>query len=372
MSGEVDFDLLVLAAAIEHWNREYTGVSSQLIASRLQVENDSVLDAFKRLESRGNGKSQGNIFFPSQQILDDIYYSSDLPRKNTPEYKARLHRGGNQVELFYFGIGVLAKYFAQPELYRVEDSLSGGKISVGDDERITVSYLSVRYGKRILSDGDTAIAAILKDLSCMGDDEQRYWHSFELSNPQFRSFDREFYAFISRTYAGVWIDTSNPLQRISQLLESINSSCTYGSLFTRTENPHLSIPVLNTRKSFCSSCQELFKLVGPDSISLKNLKKLMVTDYGFEETSFVNSDSGRPKSGLMLLLSLESSFSDSIGLVEKIDEIRSFRVEGAHKIASVNYESDNYVERFIKLASDLATSLQNFLTALESKRRPAI
>jgi hypothetical protein len=77
-----------------------------------------------------------------------------------------MHLGAKQLDLVFFSEEVLARYLSHAELYEVNDSLAGGQItshSGASGDR----HLCVLYGKSRQTPGQTAVAAIYKDLAVM-------------------------------------------------------------------------------------------------------------------------------------------------------------------------------------------------------------
>ena len=193
-----------------------------------------------------------HIFFPSEQVLRDTFYSSDLPQQSLPEYTTRLHLGAHQIGLVYFEEEVLARYLDHPELYEINDSLAGGDISALSstlDDR----YLYVRYGKCRLKSGNIAVTAIYNDLSDMGKSEQRYWHSYELDAPDIDKSDGHFQNFLARTYEGEFVDFEDPISRLREAVLATNKAIEPRTLFAKIENIHLRLPVEQTYKSYCDA-----------------------------------------------------------------------------------------------------------------------
>jgi len=94
--------------------------------------------------------------------------------------------------------------------------------------------------------------------------------------------------------------------------------------FTIDSNPYLSYPVVNTYKSFCDSCSELYKLLNPDSLSEIKLKYFLQKHFNFSSDDFIHPKSQRPLGKLDLLKHLCNEVGcDSLYSV--IEEIKNHR-----------------------------------------------
>ena len=145
----------ILECAVDHWHKNFTGVSALSIAEQLDLEHSDVLTAFSELEDEGCARIREDvtlysvsldlssdesistedfdsepkntaIIFPSREVLEENFYSSGLTREDLPEYTTRLYKGGSQIEIVYFEVEVLKKYLQHPEKYDIDDSVSGG------------------------------------------------------------------------------------------------------------------------------------------------------------------------------------------------------------------------------------------------------
>ena len=216
-----DIRTRILHLSIEHWNKKFCGISGLDIAERLSEPHEKVLSALEDMEAKGAGTLRRevtlhilkinfnsdiptssvssdpevtHIFFPSPLILKEHFYSTDLARSSTPEYKTRLHHGGNQIALLYFSPEVFARYLSRPDLFEIYDTQAGGHINTKSNVEDS-QYLYVRYGKRLRENGSTTITAILKDLANMSPEKQRHWHSHEINSDNFKEEDPEFTTF---------------------------------------------------------------------------------------------------------------------------------------------------------------------------------
>jgi len=303
----------VLALSIEQWNRSFGGISALDICKKLNLKNEEIMIAMEKLSNDGKGTINANVelyiisfdidkpatnasneptvthvFFPNKEILAENYYTTDLVRKNYPEYKNRLHKGAHQLSLVYFSDEVLTRYFDHLEVYEIDDSLSGGQI-MSKTEAPENRNLYVRYGKRKLKSGKTAVTAIFKDLYVMSDEEQRHWHAYEMTVVQTEADDPNFVKFLSRTYDGAFVNYESPIKDVTETLNAINIAFGQNEIFKRTKNSHFRLPVENTEKSFYDCCSELYKLVGSDSIDQKAIKKYLTEVFDISEANLINA-----------------------------------------------------------------------------------
>jgi hypothetical protein len=224
-----------------------------------------------------------HVFFPSKAILTDYYEKKIRTNKDIGEYKVRLHKGGHQLELIYFEINVLDKYFNKQDIYEIKDNITGGNISNNStylskftyDKQLKLPYVYIRYGKRKLSNGNYCVSAMLKDLSELSLKEQIYWNSFEIENEFFSKIDEGFYRFVQKNFMGEWINNNDPIENLIYTIEKFNIAFKPCHVFKKTENQYLKYPINNTNKDFADSCSELFKLIDNGNIHSDNLKTIL-------------------------------------------------------------------------------------------------
>ena len=385
----------IIMLSIEQWNHTFGGISALDICDKVDVSNEYVMSQMELLCKDGKGSLNANvelyvitfnapthddekpeeieipgklikthIFFPSKEILTEYFYTSNLVREKYPEYKNRLHQGENQLQLVFFSDELLARYFEHPEFYETEDSLAGGHIRA-KYEAPENRYLYVRYGKRKLKNGRTAVTAIFKDLSVMSSAEQRHWHSYELDNEEAASHDPNFSRFLARTYEGEFVDYPNPLQEITLVLKEINEGMAKETIFKRIGNSHLRFPVENTEKAFYDCCSELYKLVGADSLDQKAIKRILSKELNVNESEFIHLETGRPLSSMQILALLESKLDRKDFFTKSIKEIGKYRIEADHKLTLALADEKNYVNFFLLLCEELVKSGKYFICGME-------
>lgn len=382
----------ILSFAISNWFKTFAGTSALDIASSQSLEHNEVLRLIEELCEAGYGTlNRGvklvqlsfdpqdigkkfkhepvttHIFFPSKTSLREAFFASDLPGQNLPEYTVRLHLGAHQISLVFFSEEVLSRYMSHPEHYELNDTLAGGDVtslSTAPEER----SLYVRYGKSRQASGKIAVTAIYKDLDAMSPAEQRYWHSYELEALDVDRSDPYFQRFLSRTYDGEFVDFPDPISDVIDSMSRINSLICPTKLFTRQENVHLHLPVEQTYKSFCDSASELYKVVGPDGISLTTLKNLLSGELAASEDDLVHKESGRPLSTIQLLELAESKLGVNGAFTKPLRMIANLRIDADHKVLLPDGDSKSYSQEFAALCSTLATALALVEEALMKHR----
>lgn len=378
----------VLDCAVEQWSKTHAGVTSIDIARRIRSSNDKVMEIMIGLEaaskcslnknaefftvSIGEGGMKfakkatiAHVIFPSKEVLTDHFYSSGLARQGLPVYVERLHKGAHQYSMVYFSEEVLAKYFDRPELYNVEDSLSGGSIRSNTEDE--AAHIYVRHGRRQLANGRSAVLVPYKDLARLDETQQRYWHGFEIPNPDVVGPDQHYSKFLLRTFEGAFVDYENPLENFMEAVKYINGTLGGSALFRHTDNPHLRIPVENTEKTFYDACSELFKIIGADSLVAPTIKKILMDDFDAKEDEFTHK-SGRALSSFQQLQLLETKAGIEPKATTVIDEVKNFRIRADHAIVEPLSSVTNFVKKFHTLCNDIAYALMFLATKLEAAR----
>lgn len=394
----------ILDYALEHWSKNFTGVSAVSVAEKLNCSHKEVLSIFSELKREKKcSLKEGvklysisfpferdsssvndapkeivtSIFFPSKELLTDNFFNSKLCKQNLPEYVTRLHKGYSQIHLIYFSSEVLKKYLEHPEMYNIKDSTSGGVITLKaeyenkliDSELDKIWFDKVRFGKRLLANDTVVVATILHDLSELPDSEQSHWHSYELEEPDFSDDDPGFIRFFRRNFEGEWVDYNDPLEKALGKIQEINNLFEDAKLFTQGQNQYLAYPVGNTYKNLCDSCSELYKVVGPDNLNINILKELLRDHFGYTEEDFIHKDSGRPFSKLQLLQKITERISEGYLFIDTINEIKEYRVCADHKIIDPQHSNINYVGEFQRICASLHRSLMVLRNGIEKMQR---
>lgn len=386
----------ILDYSISHWQKDFTGISGINIAQHFKIPHKKVLAIFDELEKQKKGSIRRDvklyqltisvnkpkfgkpkeintsIFFPSKDILTESFYSNELHRKNIPEYTARLYKGGSQIQLLYFDHEVLDRYLKHREIYDIEDTVASGDIHLSheylsgltEDELEKIDFPLVRFGKRHLSNGTAVITVILHDLSELPEKEQAHWYAHEKKEPLFSTNDTDFEIFFRRNFEAEFLDDNDPLQKVLEEISKLNALVGEKGLFTIESNPYLSYPVVNTYKSFCDSCSELYKLIGPDSLSEKQLKHFLQKHFSFSANDFIHPTSQKPLGKLDLLKRICNKVGcDS--LFNIIEEAKNHRVSADHKVTQPSIAEQNYITEFRRILYELSMSLKSFAQEIE-------
>ena len=377
-----------LAATVSGWFNNFAGTSALDVARDLSINHTDVMRIFEQLADADYGSlnksvqfcqmtfdpndiSSGfkyepvttHIFFPSKEILRKAFFASELPQQRLPEYTTRLYLGAHQIGLVFFSEEVLSRYLDHPEHYEIDDSLAGGSVSslsVAPEDR----YLYVRYGKCQLISGQIAVTAIYKDLSNMTPSEQRYWHSYEMDSPGIDQADPHFQNFLRRTYEGDFVDFHDPIATLLDAIRRVNDAVGSDPLFTKLSNVHLRLPVEQTYKSYCDASSELYKILGPDSLSQSRLKGLLLNDFGTAESEFIHAESKRPLSTIQLFALLEQKLGASGAYTKPLRTLANLRIDADHKVLDRDAATKSYSRDFAAMCDELASALANLADLL--------
>lgn len=377
-----------LAATVSGWFKNFAGTSALDVARNLSIDHAEVMQIFEQLADGGYGSLNRSvqlyqvsfdpkdiavgfkhepvtthIFFPSKETLRKAFFASEKPQQGLPEYTTRLHLGAHQIGLVFFSEEVLARYMDHPEHYEINDSLAGGDVSsllAAPDDR----YLYVRYGKCQLASEQIAVTAIYKDLSNMTPSEQRYWHSHEIDSPSLDRTDGHFQNFLRRTYEGDFVDFHDPIITLLEAVGRINEAVGVDPLFTKLSNVHLRLPVEQTYKSYCDAASELYKVLGPDSLSQSRLKTLLLNDFRTPAAELIHTDSQRSLSTLQLLALVEKKLGASGVYTTPLRALGSLRIDADHKVLERDAAAKSYSRDFGSKCDELASALVSFAELL--------
>lgn len=383
-------------AIIETYYRSFGGVSALDIARAVKMSHEEVIRCFEQLAKIDMGtlkrdvvmglitlnleKVEGeleksftevktHIYFPKAAVLKKEYYKSSIPETEPPEFTERLYKGALQYGFSYFKEEVLARYHRHPELYQIEDSVSGGRVMSKEqddgnayteeglrakyslDSPRDPQYLFVRYGKATSVSGGNIVIAVNKDLSSMSPLEQHYWAAHETPE-KFQMHDPNFNKFFKREFMGEFVDYFDPIKDISKALNAVNESSNM-KIYRKVESPHVHLPVEQTYKAYCDCASEIYKLVGPDNINMKCLKLILSNHFKIEEIHIIH-DSGRPFSTLQLLSLLEVKLGYPLLCTGPIEKIKHLRMDADHKILTDTYDTSDYSQQFTNHCEKLA------------------
>lgn len=373
----------IIDLAIKYWNEKFVGISGIDISEKLNIQHEKVIKILEQLETEGKGTLNENVvfhpltfaldpetnnfkmvkaepvtthvFFPAKGLLKTYFKENISNFTNNGEYTNKLHQSYNPLDLIPFDIKVLGKYLNNKEMYSLNDDVTGGIIRLNSDYTLGMSeeetdkvyFDKIWYGKRKLANGDIAVTAIIKDLAELTKKEQSYWYGFELEKPAFKENDNDFNRFVSRAYYGCWADSKDPIHDIKSEIKEINKFLGF-NIFKKTENDYLEYPINNTFKAYADCNSELFKLIGPDNLEFKNIKKIYLDHLGGKTEDLIHSQSKRNLSPMQVLeLIIQYSNCD---LCKRFKEnwniVKKNRIEGDHKITTPTQSKENYIDIF--------------------------
>lgn len=369
----------ILDHAVKYWTDHQTGCDSLRISQALGLDNEEVKKAMVNLEVTGlaalnkdaaltplsvgkNGMEFGtpvlcHVIFPSKAVLTENFYSSNLVRQNLPVFQERVMKGSHTYSFVYFSEEVLRKYLTRPDYYDVSDTISGGHINYSGEE--TSLYIDIRHGRRKLESGRSVVVAFLTDLLKLSEAEQRYWHGYELTDAVFSNEDKGFIDFIDVNLEGQWIAYKDPVSEALAAIKRVNERLGV-PLFRHTDNTLLHAPVENTERAYCDSCNELYKLIGNDSINKDILEAYLVENFGAVNSDFIHKETKRPLSGLQLIEMLEEKATTEKGASNVIRNIGKDRSRSAHALTFKGEPDRIYIDMFRDQCVTLTAALDAF------------
>lgn len=384
----------IIDIAIKHWNKNFAGIPACDIAEKLNLSHNEVLKCLEKLKEENKGTLNQDvslvqisidideetkelkteqksiithIYFPSKELLENFYTENLKAFINNGEYKNRLNRGFNQIDLVYFDVSVLDKYIRKKEIYSIDDDVTGGLLkfniqfvnTLTKEEIEDVYFNKIWYGKRRLVNGNISVSVILYDLSELPVKEQSYWYSFELENPKFTEYDDDFNRFVTRAYFGEFADSNDPIFELSTEIRKINEI--YGfTLFQNSENPYLTYPINNTLKEFADFNSELYKLIGPDNLQDKSIKKIYLEYLKGKAEDIIHPESGRAFSTIQILTLIIEKLDNQLAIEFKNiwKTIKDNRIIADHKISKPDYLPINYIDDFRKNCDKVSKTLK--------------
>lgn len=377
----------ILEIAVQYWNENFGGISALHIAQTWTISHQEVVQYFHILRNEGNGTirenmklypisfrrgKKGNIvteeeggvvtavFFPSKEILKKQF---EIENKDYSPFLNRLHQGNSQIEHYYFMHEVLHKYFSHPERYYIQDDVIGGHILTKDEYYLSLpentrkenTFAQIMYGKRKLADDSVVIAVILYDLSKLPLKEQKYWESYEIGHPDFLTIDNDFENYIRQKFEAEFVDYEDPLSNIVEKIESINRLFGNEKLFRHVENLYLRYPAINTEKAYNDAHNELYKLIGTDSLNKELIKDILLKNLEKTDDDLIHRESQREK-GIralfeMIFENLETPKQELIKTAWGV--VQTGRVGGAHKIIQPTLSHKDFIKQFRDDCTDL-------------------
>ena len=388
----------ILEIAVQYWNENFGGISALHIAQTWTISHQEVLQYFHILRNEGKGTMRENVklysisfglgkkgnivteekgeevvtavFFPSKEILKKQF---EIENKDYSPFLNRLHQGNDQIKHYYFKHEVLHKYFSHLERYYIQDDVIGGYILTKDEYYLSLPentrkeniFAQIRYGKRKLADDSVVIAVILYDLSKLPLKEQKYWESYEIDHPDFSTIDNDFENYIRQQFEAEFIDYEDPLSNVVEKIESINRLFDNKKLFRHVENLYLIYPAINTEKAYNDAHNELYKLIGTDSLNKELIKDILLKNLGKTDDDLIHTESQREK-GIRALF--EMIFENIETPKQKLIKtawgvVQTGRVGDAHKITQPTLSNKDFIKQF----RDDCTALLKAFTIVEKE-----
>ncbi|HEX6983657.1 MAG TPA: hypothetical protein VF181_12930 [Balneolaceae bacterium] len=364
---------------MEKWNKRFDGISSFNVSAKLGIDHKKVRKAFKNFLRQNKGTLNESVvlrpfelnknitttvFFPSKESLKESFSKSDLAAKHIPEFKKRLHLGHRRSELAYFSKSVLSKYFNLTDKFDIQDSLFGGFLSSkstdvsgsSKEEPPKEKVPILRFGKRKLDKDEQVVTAILEDLAELPESEQQHWHFSEIERPNFSLFDPDFHKYYLRYYDGIPVHKRDPLKGLLEILKKINSLPNVGNLFNNLDDVHLQYPVKKSSEDFAASCDRLYKVIGPDNLNIKALKKYLRTNYNYRDKDFFGEEN-QPVGNEQLF----GKFLKEIGFLENsidklLNSVKEHTIPPDHQINALRSGAHDFLSEFRNLCQSLLIS----------------
>ena len=390
----------ILGEVVRHWKNNFTGITALALSDLCSLSHGDVMKLLEQLGAEKGINLQhiqaghpirfekvtmnNNVSidipveydivktlmaFPSRDILEKVFHDEAI---DYGIFTNRLHKGDSQIKHYYFKQEVLDKYLRQPDMYRINDDIIGGDIMVKDvyylnlpeDKKDSETFGLVRYGKRKLRDETLAIAVIVWDLSEMPRQEQQYWASYEVQEPEFEAKDEEYGHYWRQSFKAEWVNYDDPLRMIYHIIRSINKTVGEKLFRNDLDNPYLRYPVLNNEKEYHKVHTELFKIIGPDSLDKDVLLELLEKRLSVPKNELLNSDQ-QPKGQWALFRVLMSKIPNAS--FEPFKICQNARTSDAHKVSKMNLPTGDLRKSFhgdcLHILEELRR-LQYFLTTI--------
>lgn len=396
----MDINKQILDFSLREWNNNFDGVSSYHVSTHLGIDHEKVRETFRTFKKMNIGTLNedvvlastkahqdlkkdeqlvATIFYPSKETLEMKYKKEESDQQEAPEFKKRLQLGHQYSELSYFSPSVLQKYLDSPEKYNVQDTLCGGFISSNEsyisnlpDEQKKKEYIDIiRYGKRKVDDDKQVVTGILQDLGDLPKADQRHWYLSEIDDPDISLFDPEYHKYHLKFYNNTPTSAYNPLQGICDALKKINSLPNVGKLFKDISNNGLKYPVNKKFKDFCSSCDKLYKIIGPENMSRDIFKSYLYKNYNYREEDFIDTKSGKPLTNEQLFRKLLQEIGFLTCSVDKlIKKIKQHKIPADHRILASRFKGPDYLTEYKKLCQSLLVSFSILHQVLDKNISP--
>lgn len=381
---------------IERWKSNFTGTSALELADYFNLPHKRAIKILDKLASSGrlhlretqlgqmkihivNGKTVVEDYsgvlvdtlmaFPERHILESIFRGEG---RDYGVFTNRLHTGDSQIKQYYFRQDVLDRYLRHQDRYNVYDTIVSGHISTKDayyfslPEHTRDDVLAIlRYGKRRLKGGNTAIAVIVKDLSSLSYQEQQYWASYELTNIEFAEEDREYEQYVRMMFNGEWGEYEDPLEQIYNMVSNLNSITTKtvgGKLYDNIpEDLHSGYIVINTIEVYQSAHKELYKVLGTDSLNKKVIIGLLKRVFDVKEDDLLKQD-GEEKGTWELFKTLVGErMNIDFGPLQRCHDAR---ISNAHKIVKKALPDTDMTIKFREDCKEILKTLRGIESCL--------
>jgi hypothetical protein len=182
--------------------------------------------------------------------------------------------------LAYFDRAVLSPYRIAPDRFELYEDDMGGYVKVRsayyDGLEKESRWYQIRFGFRMLVDGNKCVAGFVPDLAELPNSEKLKWHSHELQQPTFADPDGAFERWTARYLGGSWGVEDGPKPRIERQLNLINALTRQTlnvSLWSFSTNPLLTYPAAENTDAYNRAHGELYRIL-VDAMSAECLAKL--------------------------------------------------------------------------------------------------
>lgn len=277
-----------------------------------------------------------------------------------------LLRDNNQLQIIYFELKVLEKYFNNPQYSIFYNDYSGTIYSKheGLSNNLIIQHFGISYNKDTKKRAIGILSNILVDLPKK---EQAYWYSYLLDNQDNYIINIGLY---KNLILGEWIDEISIYVAILMEIHYINKMCGEMELppMFKTEYPintsnkdlrpsHYHVLLYPTRDNYYQFIITLEKLV----VDNLNYKTFVETGIGVNSITR-EKENGEFKGTLILLeewLSINIKNQDIDSLVIKdLKHLRKIRQKPAHQLYTNSYDED-FFDKQNSLVNSTYKSLRN-------------
>ncbi|HEU5383666.1 MAG TPA: hypothetical protein VFV38_50340, partial [Ktedonobacteraceae bacterium] len=182
----------------------------------------------------------------------------------------------------YFDQQALASYRSEPDKYILKtDHFEGRLQAIVDDNGVpvTTSYIDIRFGYRMRTNGGLALAVFLPDLVDKSPMHAPRWAAYRLANQELTiEPDRRFGMWKARYLEGSWSVENGPRFHLEETVATINALCLEVSgveraLFKFVSNPTLNFPAAQNTHAYQDAHRELYGYIidGLDKETIKQI-----------------------------------------------------------------------------------------------------